>query len=161
MSFKDSHQTDHVTHATLVFEREVPAGIEQVFAAFANAKIRAEWGVPSDTATIIYDQEQFREGGEDRFRCGAKSNPNIYVTTHYLEIIPNRRIVSSGTVSMEGMRLCASLTTLELSKSGSVTMLRSTSQVASFIGQDMIIGTDAGNNGSLDSLVNYFSREQA
>jgi uncharacterized protein YndB with AHSA1/START domain len=161
MSFEDSQQTERVTHATLVFEREVPATVEKVFAAFANAKIRSEWGAPSDTATIIYDQEDFREGGEDRFRCGPKSNPNIHVTTHYLEIIPDRRIVSSGTVSMDGKRLCASLMTLELAQSGSRTKLRSTSQVASFIGQDMIKGTDAGNNGSLDSLVNYFSREQA
>jgi uncharacterized protein YndB with AHSA1/START domain len=161
MSFEDSQQTERVTHATLVFEREVPATVKKVFAAFANAKIRSEWGVPSDTATIIYDQEDFREGGEDRFRCGSKSNPNIHVTTHYLEIIPDRRIVSSGTVSMGGKHLCASLMALELAQSGSRTKLRSTSQVASFIGQDMIKGTDAGNNGSLDNLVNYFSREQA
>jgi uncharacterized protein YndB with AHSA1/START domain len=161
MSFEDSQQSDRVTHATLVFEREVPATVEKVFAAFANAKIRAEWSAPSDTATIIYDQEDFREGCEDRFRCGSKSNPNIHGTTRYLEIIPGRRIVSSETISMDGKRLCASLITLEIAQSGSTTKLRSTSQVASFIGHDMIKGTEIGNNSSLDSLVNYFSREQA
>ena len=161
MAFEDSQRTAHTTHATVVFEREIPATVERVFAAFASAKIRSEWGAPSDTATIIYDQDDFREGGEDRFRCGSKSNPNIHGTTRYLEIIPNRRIVSSETISMDGKRLCASLTTLELAKSGSVTKLRSTSQVASFIGQDMISGTETGNNGSLNSLVNYFSRERA
>ena len=161
MSFENSQQTERVTHATLVFEREVPATVEKVFAAFANAKFRSELGAPSDTATIIYDQDDFREGGEDRFRCGSKSNPNIHGTTRYLEIIPDRQIVSSETISMDGKRLCASLITLELAQSGSRTKLRSTSQVASFIGQDMIKGTETGNNGSLDSLVNYFSREQA
>jgi uncharacterized protein YndB with AHSA1/START domain len=157
MSFEESQQNECVTHATLVFEREVPATIEKVFAAFANAKIRAEWAAPSDTATIVYDEEDFREGGEDRFRCGSKSNPNIDGTTHYLEIIPGRRIVYSETISMDGKRLCVSLVTLELAQSGSTTKLRSTSQVASFIGQDMIKGTEIGNNGSLDSLLNYFS----
>lgn len=161
MSFEDSHQTQRVTHDTLVFEREVPAAIDKVFAAFANAKARSEWGAPSDTATLIYDHEDFREGGEDRFRCGSRSNPNIHGTTRYLEIIPGRRIVSSETISMDGKRLCASLITLELAQVGSSTQLRSTSQVASFIGQDMIKGTEIGNNGSLDSLVNYLSREQA
>jgi uncharacterized protein YndB with AHSA1/START domain len=161
MSFEDSQQTERVTHATLVFEREVPATVEKVFAAFANANIRSEWGAPSDTGIIIYDQEDFREGGEDRFRCGSKSNPNIHGTTRYLEIIPDRRIVSSETISMNGNRICASLVTLELVQLGSKTKLRSTSQVASFIGQDMIKGTETGNNGSLDSLVDYFSREQA
>ncbi len=161
MTFEESQQAERTTHATLVFEREVPAPVERVFAAFANVSIRSEWGAPSDTATIIYDQEDFREGGEDRFRCGSKSNPNIHGTTRYLEIILNRRIVSSETISMDGKRLCASLITLELAQSGSVTKLRSTSQVASFIGQDMVRGTETGNNGSLNSLVNYFSRERA
>ncbi len=78
MSFEDSRQTESVTHATLVFEREVPATVEKVFAAFANAKNRSEWGAPSDTTAIIYDQNDFREGGEDHFRCGSKSSPNIY-----------------------------------------------------------------------------------
>ncbi|MGB5134906.1 MAG: SRPBCC domain-containing protein [Prochlorococcaceae cyanobacterium] len=161
MSFEDSQQTERVTHATLVFEREVPATVEKVFSAFANAKIRSEWGAPSDTATIIYDQADFREGGEDRFRCGSQSNPNIYGMTHYLEIILNLRIVSSETILMDGKCLCVSLITLELVQSGSRTKLRSTSQVASFIGQDMIQGAEIGNNSSLDSLVNYFSRGQA
>ena len=160
MSFEASQQTERVTHATLVFEREAPAAVEKVFVAFANAKIRSEWGAPSETATIIYDHEDFREGGEDRFRCGSKSNPNIHGATHYLEIIPNCRIVSSEMISMDGKRLCASLITLELAQLDSRTKLRSTSQVASFIGQDMIKGTETGTSSSLDSLINHFSREQ-
>jgi uncharacterized protein YndB with AHSA1/START domain len=134
MAFEDSLQTEHATHVTLVFEREIPAPVEKVFAAFADAKIRSEWGAPSDTATIIYDYEDFREAGEDRFRCGSKLDPNIHGITRYLEIIPNRRIVSSETISMDGKRLCASLITLELTSSDGRTTLRSTSQVASFIG---------------------------
>jgi len=161
MSIEDSQQAERVIHATLVFEREIPATVEKVLAAFANACIRSEWSAPSDTATIIYDQEDFREGGEDRFRCGARSNPDIHGVTRYLEIIPDRRIVSSETISMGGKRLCASLITLELAQSGSRTKLRSTIQVASFMGQDMIEGTETGNNGSLDSLVDYLAREQA
>lgn len=161
MSFKDAQHTERVTHATVLVEREVPATTEQVFVAFANARIREEWGAPSDASTIIYDHDDFREGGEDRFRCGSKANPSIHGTTRYLEIIPDRRIVSSETISMDGRRLCASLITLELSPSGSGTTLRSTSQVASFIGDDMIKGTERGNNGSLDSLVNHFSRARA
>jgi uncharacterized protein YndB with AHSA1/START domain len=61
-------------HANLVFERDVPAPIEQVFAAFADPALRSEWGAPSETAVIIYDEADFREGGQDRFRCGPKAN---------------------------------------------------------------------------------------
>lgn len=147
-----------VLHATLVFAREIPARVERVFNAFADPRARADWSTPSDTAVVIYDETDFREGGQDRFRCGAKSNPNIHGTTRYLEIIADRRIVSSETIVVDGKRLCASLTTLELTPAGERTRLKSTTQLASFIGDDMVKGHDAGTNASLDNLVQFFAR---
>ena len=157
MSFKSIVESDQVEHATLVFQREVPATVDRVFDALANGGLRSEWGAPSDTATLIYDTESFIVGGESRFRCGSKANPNIHGTTRYLQIIPGSRIVSSETIDLDGRRLCASLTTLELSPHGNVTKLKSTTHVASFIGSEMIRGTEVGNNSSLDNLVRYFS----
>jgi uncharacterized protein YndB with AHSA1/START domain len=145
-------------HATLVFEREVPASIDKVFAAFADPDARAAWGAPSDTAVVIYDEADFREGGQDRFRCGSKQDPNIHGTTRYLEIVANRRVVSCETIVMGGKRLCASLTTLELAPDDGKTRLKSTTQLASFIGDDMVKGHETGHTASLDNLVRYFSR---
>jgi uncharacterized protein YndB with AHSA1/START domain len=144
-------------HKALVFEREIPAPVEEVFAAFADPVTRAEWSAPSDKSVLIYDETDFREGGQDRFRCGAKADPNIHGTTRYLEIIANRRVVSSETISMDGNRLCASLITLELTPDGGKTKLKSTTQLASFIGEDMVKGHQTGTNASLDNLVRYFS----
>jgi uncharacterized protein YndB with AHSA1/START domain len=144
-------------HATLVFEREIPAPVEEVFAAFADPVARSEWGAPSDTAVVIYDEADFREGGQDRFRCGSKADPNIHGTTRYLEIVANSRVVSSETIVADGKRLCASLTTLELTPDGEKTRLKSTTQLASFIGEGLVRGHETGNNASLDSLVRYFS----
>jgi uncharacterized protein YndB with AHSA1/START domain len=158
MSSNSDSKVDTALHATLVFQREVAAPVEKVFAAFADWKARSDWGAPSDTAALIYDSTDFREGGEDRFRCGSKSNPNIHGLTRYLEIISNRRIVSSETITVEGKRLCASLTTLELFGDNFSTQFKSTTQVVSFIGQDMIKGHEVGTNSSLDHLVAYFKR---
>jgi uncharacterized protein YndB with AHSA1/START domain len=144
-------------HATLVFERKIPAPIEKVFAAFADVATRVEWGAPSDKTALLYDESDFREGGQDRFRCGARTDPNIHGTTRYLEIIPNQRVVSSETVAMNGKRLCASLNTLELIPDGAKTQLKTTIQLASFIGEDMVRGHETGTNASLDNLVQYFS----
>jgi uncharacterized protein YndB with AHSA1/START domain len=143
-------------HATLVFEREIPAAAEAVFAAFADPVARAEWGAPSDTAVLTYDEADFREGGQDRFRCGSKSNPNIHGVTRYLEIVANRRLVSSETIVVDGKLLCVSLTTLELTSDGDKTKLKSTTQLASFIGEDMVKGHERGSNASFDNLVEYF-----
>jgi uncharacterized protein YndB with AHSA1/START domain len=145
-------------HTTLVFEREIPAPVEEVFTAFADPVARTAWGAPSDTAVVIYDEADFREGGQDRFRCGDRSNPNIYGTTRYLEIVVNSRVVSSETIVMDGKRLCASLTTLELTPHGEKTKLKSTTQLASFTGEDMVKGHEAGTDASLDNLVQYFSK---
>jgi uncharacterized protein YndB with AHSA1/START domain len=145
-------------HVSLVFEREIPAPVEEVFTAFADPVTRTEWGAPSDTAVVIYDEADFREGGQDRFRCGSRSNPNIHGTTRYLDIITNRRVVSSETIVVEGKRVCVSLTTLELTPEGGKTKLKSTTQLASFIGEDMVKGHKTGTNASLDNLVRYFSK---
>jgi uncharacterized protein YndB with AHSA1/START domain len=147
-------------HTTLVFERTISAPPSAVFAAFADPVERSRWGTPSDTAVVIYDEVNFREGGQDCFRCGSKSNPNIYGVTRYLEIQPNRRIVSSETVTVDGKRLCASLNTLELTADGLRTHLKSTTQLVSFIGQDMVNGHNQGTNASLDNLVRHFAGQK-
>ncbi|MDZ4097867.1 MAG: SRPBCC domain-containing protein, partial [Methylophilaceae bacterium] len=92
------------------------------------------------------------------FRCGSKTDPNIQGTTHYLRITKNSGFVSTETIDVDGKRLCASLTTLELFEAGVRTRLRLTSQVASSIGQDMIKGHEIGNNASLDNLCRYFDK---
>jgi uncharacterized protein YndB with AHSA1/START domain len=143
-------------HKTLTFEREVPASIEKVFEALADPVARLQWGAPTDTAVIIYDEADFHEGGQDRFRCGSKGNPNIQGTTRYLDIVTNRRVVSSETISIDGRRLCVSLTTLELAGHGNSTKLTQTTQLVSFIGDDMVKGHETGTNASLDNLVEYF-----
>jgi uncharacterized protein YndB with AHSA1/START domain len=146
-------------HETLVFERTVPATVEQVFEAYANLSKRTDWGAPSENTALIYDAADFSEGGQDRFRCGAKANPNIHGVTTYLDIVPNRRIVSTETITVDGKRLCASLTTLELTPQSAGANLKITTQLASFIGEDMIHGHKNGTNASLDNLLRYFSRK--
>ncbi|HEY8053012.1 MAG TPA: SRPBCC domain-containing protein [Steroidobacteraceae bacterium] len=132
------------------------ASPQAVFAAFADPVARARWGTPSETAVLIYDAADFREGGQDRFRCGSRSNPNIHGVTHYLDIVPDSRVVSSETIVVNGKRLCVSLTTLELTPEGAKTRLKNTTQLVSFIGEDMVKGYTSGTNASLDNLVRYF-----
>jgi uncharacterized protein YndB with AHSA1/START domain len=147
-------------HATLVFERSVPATADRVFAAYADLEERMKWGAPSDNTALIYDEASFVEGEEDVFRCGPKADPNIHGITHYLNIVPAQRIVSSETITMNGQRLCASLSTLEFHADGDSTKLKVTVQLASFVGQEMVKGHENGTNASLDNLLGYFRELQ-
>jgi uncharacterized protein YndB with AHSA1/START domain len=64
----------NLKHATFVFEWTCAAPVERVFAAFANPVERANWGTPSESAAFIHDEADFRVGGRDVFRCGAKND---------------------------------------------------------------------------------------
>ena len=85
-------------HGTIVFERIFAAPAPRVFAALSDPVARARWSAPSDTAVLIYDEADFRAGGRDIFRCGAKNDPRYRGETHYCDIVPNRRIVYTETV---------------------------------------------------------------
>jgi riboflavin synthase alpha subunit len=59
---------------------------------------------------------------------------------------------------MDGRKLCVCLTTLELTPNGKQTNLKTTMQLASFIGQDMVKGHMTGTNASLDNLDRHLAR---
>lgn len=144
-----------IAHRTFVFERrcEVPAA--QVFAAFADPAIRAAWSAPSDGAAFIYDEADFREGGEDRFRCGSKESPQYTGRTTYISIVPDKLVVSSEVVEAGGRKLASSLITTELKADAHATTVTMTVQVTSLSGDDMIAGTEIGYNAALDNLVEH------
>ncbi|WP_104666707.1 SRPBCC domain-containing protein [Ensifer adhaerens] len=144
-----------IGHKTLVFERHCAAPVKRVFAAFADPVIRAGWSAPSDGAVFIYDAADFREGGEDRFRCGSKENPQYTGRTTYIAIVPDVLLVSSEVVEAGGRKLMSSLITTELAAEGDVTTIRMTVQVTSLFGDQMIVGTEIGNNAALDNLVEH------
>lgn len=140
-------------HTTLVFERICAAPVERVFAAFANPVERAKWGTPSEAAAFIYDKVDFREGGEDVFRCGDKSNPQYRGVTTYYDIVANQRIISSEVVETNERKLLISMSTTTLESQGTGTRVTVTVQLTSLAGEDMLNGAKLGHNASLDNLV--------
>ena len=140
-------------HTTLVFERVCEAPIEAVFAAFADTKARARWGRPWDAAVMHYEEANFRVGGRDVFRCGPKTAPHFRGETRYLDIVPNRRIVSSVTMEIDGKRLSTALITVELESADTSTYVSLTVQIAALDGPVMIERSRAAYDVALDNLV--------
>lgn len=142
-----------VAHETLVFDRSIRASPQAVFAAYADARVRARWSAPSPTAAVIYSSTDFRVDGVDSFRCGSADDLRFTGVVRYLDILDGQRIVYSEVISTSEARLSVSLVTWELSTEGSGTRLVVTDQVTSFVGTEMIDGSRAGMNGALDNLV--------
>ncbi|HEY6254848.1 MAG TPA: SRPBCC domain-containing protein [Xanthobacteraceae bacterium] len=139
-------------HETLVFERAFACPAKVLYEAFADPVARARWGLPSPTATIIYDEADFREGGRDRSRCGAKNDPRFQVEVVYLNIVPDKRIVYSETVADGKRALSAALHTVEFSHDGAKAHLKVTVQLASFDGESTAGGVRFGFGAALDNL---------
>ena len=143
-------------HATINLERTYRAPLERVYSEFADPVARARWSAPSNDV-LIYDQTEFRSGGRDLFRCGPKNDPKFRGETFYHLIVPNRRVVSSETLDVDGQRLAVSLSTLDFEPAGEGTNLKVTVQMVSLVGAGMIEGYESGNKSALENLGRHLS----
>lgn len=145
-------------HGTLVVEQMLNVPVSRVYSAFADPKERVRWGAPSDTAAFIYDAADFRVGGMDLIRCGAKDDPRYRVEVRYINIVDERRVVWTETIRDPDKLLATNITTLEFIPQGQRTQLKVTVQVTSFAGVGTIQNTKAGHEGSLASMARYLER---
>lgn len=78
----------------------------------------------------------------------------------YVDIRPEDRIVWTEIIREADKTLAANVTTLELLPEGAQTRLKITVQVTSFVGEDMIANTKAGQSGSLANMTQYLEKSQ-
>jgi len=142
--------------ATIVLERLYPASASRLFAAWASPEARLRWGPPSDTAGLVYVEADFRPGGRDLARCGARGDLRYSVETRYLDIVPDARIVMTEAVSSDGTLLSVALITIEFIAEAGATRLRLTDQIVALDGAGMIEGSRLGWSASLDNLAGEF-----
>jgi uncharacterized protein YndB with AHSA1/START domain len=142
-------------HGTITVERTIDAPVSRVYGAFADVKERATWGAPSEGAVFIYDEADFRVGGRDLARCGAKDDPRYRVEARYVDIVDERRVVWTETIRELEKLLATNITTFELRPDGERTQVKVTVQVTSFVGPGMIKNTKDGHEGSLAGMARY------
>jgi uncharacterized protein YndB with AHSA1/START domain len=146
-------------HGTVVVERTLNVPVSRAYGAFADAKQRASWGAPSDSAVFIYDDTDFRVGGRDLARCGPREDPRFRVEARYVDIVNDGRVVWTETIREIDRPLAANITTLEFQPDGPRTRMKVTVQVTSFVGAGMIDNTAAGHEGSLANMARHLERD--
>jgi uncharacterized protein YndB with AHSA1/START domain len=147
---------EQLHHATIVLERAYPAPIERVFAEFADPQARAKWSALSGDA-LVYEENEFREGGRDVFRCGPPNDLRFRGVTTYQLIAPNRCVISTEALSEGARRLAVALNTLDFEPTAEGTNLKVTIQMISFAGPGMVEGYESGNRGALEGLSRHLA----
>jgi uncharacterized protein YndB with AHSA1/START domain len=156
-------ETRSVTHNTFVLERTYPATPERVYAALANPAKKRGWFVDGEGHEVEQFEMDFRPGGSERIRFrfvkGPLQNATLSNDAKYEDILPNRRVVISSTMSIDDRRISASLVTFELLPDEKGTLLTLTNQGAYFEGADGPEMRQAGWRKLLDSLSAELARD--
>ena len=142
-------------HDTLVLERTYQASPERVFAAWSDPDIRKEWDVPGDGWELAEMEMDFRIGGRESSRFGPPGGPYYQAEGVYLDIVPDRRIVSAGTMHEGEVRTAVTLATVELFPEGNGTRLRLTDQSAFLEGREDAADRRSGYGTTLAKLEGF------
>lgn len=141
-----------VTHATFVIQRRYDASPTRVFNAWADPAVKTRWfGGPPEHAPDEYELD-FRVGGRELSRGDMPDGPSYVYEARYHDIVPDRRIVSTYDLHLDGARISVSLATVELVPDGDGTRLIYTEQGAFFDGRDIPEQREDGSRELLEAL---------
>jgi len=141
-----------IMHGTIVLERTYKAAPARVFAAWESVAAREQWAAPNENVRVRYVEADFREGGLDVTHCIESDQTTFETRSFYLSIEPARRIVFTEQIFQAGAQLSAALVSVEIESAGAGARQLVTLQIASFVGDDMVHGYNAGWTAALDHL---------
>jgi uncharacterized protein YndB with AHSA1/START domain len=82
-------------------------------------------------------------GGSESFRFAPPGNPHLHSEGHFLDIVPDRRIISAGVMRDNGAAMSTTQVTMEFYSDATGTRLTLTDQSA-FFGADTVSNRKSG-----------------
>jgi uncharacterized protein YndB with AHSA1/START domain len=105
-------------HGRFTLERLYDATPARVFRAWADPAIKARWFVGPADWTMLERSIDFRVGGRERLSGRKGSGIVSTFDSVYLDIVPDRRIIYSYDMRLDGRHISISLATVELKPEG-------------------------------------------
>jgi uncharacterized protein YndB with AHSA1/START domain len=151
-----------VTHAIFNLERTYPHPLPRVYDAFATAEGKAGWFHGAPGAWDVVEQSfDFREGGEERL-VGRWSTGRVSdFHARYLDITPGERIVYVYEMRIDGVKISASLATLQFKPVAGGTRLMLTEQGAFLDGYDDAGSRERGTAELLEQVAASLTKGEA
>ncbi|ANM10918.1 MULTISPECIES: SRPBCC family protein [unclassified Rhizobium] len=152
--------TTHSTeHATLVIERQLKAPISRVFRAWSTPEAKRQWFACHGEWVPLEYTLDFRPGGAERNHVADTDGLLHAYDAHYIDIVPDSRIIYAYEMKLGERRISASLTTVTFKAEPAGTRMTFTEQVVFLDGYAdngaRLQGTEIG----LDNLELFLERE--
>jgi uncharacterized protein YndB with AHSA1/START domain len=141
-----------VVHTTFVIDRAYPVPVARVFAAWSTIEGKSRWFVGGPEWKQIVREMDFRVGGRERLVGKGGSGTTTAFDAHYLEIVPDERIIYSYNMFHNNVRLSVSLATIEFKRGPTGTRLIVTEQGAFLDGVHKPEGREQGTGILMDRL---------
>ncbi|MDA7425207.1 SRPBCC domain-containing protein [Thalassococcus lentus] len=151
-----------MTQPTVVFQmnRHFTITKDRLWHLLTDPHAREIWGAPSDEDTLTLEKADFREGGQERHRCGPAEEPQYSIDTHWYHIEAPQLACFSETVSAQGFRFAVSLVRYHLAETDSGTDLVVDVAVAALTDEDMRDDFQNGWTSGLDRLAKLIADKQ-
>ena len=137
-----------IEHATFAVERVYDASPERTFAAWSDPQAKARWYSDPEQALEL----DFRVGGWERHEGTLPGGHHYAYQAVYQDIVPDRRIVYTYDMLIDGSRISVSLATVEFAPEGDGTRLVFTEQGAFLDGYEIPAQREHGMGSLLDLL---------
>ena len=141
-------------HATFSVERVYDASPERTFAAWSDPVAKARWYSDPEQELEL----DFRVGGWERHGGTAPDGREYAYQAVFHDIVPDRRIVYTYEMRLDGVRISVSLATAEFQPDGAGTRLVFTEQGAFFDGYEAPGRREHGMGSLLDLLGKWLAK---
>ena len=139
-------RTVEIQHSTFVVERELPGSPAHAFRFWADPVLKERWSGCHPDWTVLEDVRDFQTGGMEVKRWRMPSGTEMAVSTVYLDILPDERIIYAYKMSFGARPDSTSLVSIEFRSLGGRTKVKVTEQGAFLNGgsQERVAGTEEG-----------------
>lgn len=148
-----------VEHSSFAIERDLPGSPRHAFRFWSDAELKERWtGCHSDW-TVLEEAFDFSPGGRETKRWRTPDGQELAFNAFYLDIVPEQRIIYAYEMSFGGVKLSASLVTIELSPSGDRTRMKFTEQAVFLAGEGAGEARREGTQEGVERLVEAMARD--
>jgi uncharacterized protein YndB with AHSA1/START domain len=140
-------------HSSFVIERTFDATPARVFAAFADPRAKAAWFRGPSGWTVQRREHDFRAGGRERVDGQFPDGHTSSFDCRFSDIVPERLIVYTYDMRVDGKLISVSVATVELADAGGGrTRMKCTEQGAFLNGYDDAGSRERGTRGLFEQL---------